>query len=160
MNLIINLVLLITAYLFMEFVAWSNHKYVMHGFLWVWHKDHHIIDQKKARLEDLEFSGLEKNDLFFLVYAIPAIILIICGLAFSIFSMVYIGAGITLYGFTYFMIHDVMIHRRLNLPFLWNHQNRFFRSVVRAHLAHHRPKNKKDFDNFGLLVFPKRYYKE
>jgi len=132
----------------------------MHGFLWKWHADHHIIDQKKAALEDLRFSGFEKNDLFFLVYAIPAIILIIFGLAFSVASMVYIGAGITLYGFTYFLIHDVLIHHRLNLPFLWKNQNHFFRSVVRAHLAHHRPKSRNDFNNYGLLLFSGKYFKE
>jgi beta-carotene 3-hydroxylase len=25
----------------MEFVAWSSHKYVMHGFGWGWHASHH-----------------------------------------------------------------------------------------------------------------------
>jgi len=25
----------------MEFVAWAAHKYLMHGWLWVWHEDHH-----------------------------------------------------------------------------------------------------------------------
>ena len=25
----------------MEFMAWFTHKYIMHGFLWVLHKDHH-----------------------------------------------------------------------------------------------------------------------
>ena len=25
----------------MEFVAWSSHKYIMHGFGWAWHRDHH-----------------------------------------------------------------------------------------------------------------------
>jgi len=35
------------AFLFMEFVAWFTHKYVMHGFLWVLHKDHHHRDGRK-----------------------------------------------------------------------------------------------------------------
>jgi hypothetical protein len=34
------------------------------------------------------------------------------------------------------------------------------RAVVRAHTAHHHPKSRKDFLNFGLLVFPLRFYKE
>ena len=28
----------------MEFVAWFAHKYIMHGFLWSLHKDHHVRD--------------------------------------------------------------------------------------------------------------------
>ena len=155
-----NILLFIVSFLFMEFVAWSNHKYVMHGLLWRWHKDHHIIDQKKVALEDLQFSGFEKNDLFFLVYAIPAIILIIAGLALGKEAPVYIGAGITLYGFTYFMVHDVIIHQRLKIPFLRKNHNPYTRAIIRAHLAHHRPKNRNDFQNYGLLIFPSRFFKD
>ena len=61
----INVALLILSYFFMEFVAWSNHKYVMHGFLWKWHKDHHVNDRKKLALDEMQFSGFEKNDYFF-----------------------------------------------------------------------------------------------
>ena len=25
----------------MEVVAWSSHKYIMHGWGWGWHRDHH-----------------------------------------------------------------------------------------------------------------------
>jgi len=155
----INIALLVGAYCFMEFIAWSNHKYVMHGFLWVWHKDHHTNDRMKVAMHDFKFSGLEKNDLFFLVYAIPAILLIISGLYFKYPSMIFIGAGITLYGFTYFMIHDVIIHQRLKIPFLFRNQNPYTKAIIKAHHAHHRPKNLTDFDNFGLLIFSKRYFK-
>ena len=43
----------------MELVAWASHKYVMHGFGWGWHRDHH---EPHDRL-------LERNDLFALVGA-------------------------------------------------------------------------------------------
>ena len=45
----------------MEFMAWFSHKYIMHGFLWSIHKDHHIKDHK---------SWFERNDLFFIFYAL------------------------------------------------------------------------------------------
>ena len=38
----------------MEGVAWSSHKYVMHGFGWGWHRDHH----------EPHSNVLEKNDLY------------------------------------------------------------------------------------------------
>ncbi len=154
----INLILLISAYLFMEFVAWSNHKFVMHGFLWRWHKDHHVNDQKKVAMNQVSAHGFEKNDLFFLVYALPAIGLFIAGLWMAKYSMVFIATGITLYGLTYFFIHDILIHERLKLPFLHKLQNRYTKAIINAHLAHHRPKNSIDFSNFGLLIFPKRFY--
>lgn len=155
----INLAIVIVSYLFMEFVAWSNHKYIMHGFLWKWHKDHHRKDHQHTLPEKTEDKRFEKNDLFFLVYAIPAIMLMITGFLFQLFPLVYISVGITLYGFTYFIIHDIIIHNRLRVSFLRKNSNFYIRAIIKAHTAHHCPKSKKDFHNYGLLVFPFRYFK-
>ena len=46
----------------MEAITWLTHKYVMHGFLWYLHEDHH---QPKYK------SLFEKNDLFFVIFASP-----------------------------------------------------------------------------------------
>lgn len=94
--MILTIVLLvILSFSFMEFVAWSNHKWIMHGFLWSLHKDHHLTDIAGKPV-------LQKNDYFFLIYAIPAIILIIWGLTISNAYMLAIGGGITLYGLLIF----------------------------------------------------------
>jgi beta-carotene 3-hydroxylase len=156
----INIALIISAFSFMEFVAWFNHKYVMHGFLWKWHVDHHRKDRQKALPEKTEDKKLEKNDLFFLVYAVPAIVLLIIGFTISYYPIVYIGIGITLYGLTYFIIHDVIIHKRLNIPFLQKQRNPLIKAIIKAHTAHHWPKSKNDFNNFGLLIFPKQFFKD
>jgi beta-carotene 3-hydroxylase len=156
----INLLFVLLAYLFMEFVAWSNHKYVMHGFLWTWHADHHRKDHQKGLPLQTEKKRFEKNDYFFLVYALPAIVLMITGFLTGYWPAVFIAAGITLYGLTYFVIHDIIIHKRLNVPFLHGTLNRYTRAIVRAHTAHHHPKSKQDFQNYGLLIFPHRYFKE
>jgi beta-carotene 3-hydroxylase len=156
----INIALIISAFSFMEFVAWFNHKYVMHGFLWKWHVDHHRKDRQKALPEKTEDKKLEKNDLFFLVYAVPAIVLLIIGFTISYYPIVYIGIGITLYGLTYFIIHDVIIHKRLNIPFLQKLRNPLIKAIIKAHTAHHWPKSKNDFNNFGLLIFPKQFFKD
>ena len=148
--MIMIILLIILAFLFMEFVAWSNHKYVMHGFLWSLHKDHHLTDIASKPV-------LQKNDLFFLIYATPAIILIITGLALSNSYFLAIGAGITLYGFTYFIFHDVVYHQRL--PFFTNPKSAYIIALKKAHQAHHKPGNLKDFNNYGLLIFSRRYFK-
>ena len=154
-----NIILLIAAYFFMEFVAWFSHKYIMHGFLWKWHKDHHVHDFQEPHEYEND-KGFEKNDLFFLIYAIPAIILLITGITFKMIPLIYIGIGISLYGLTYFTIHDIMIHRRVNIPFLMNPDNFYIKAVLRAHTAHHWAKSKKEFSNYGLLIFPLRYFKK
>ena len=143
----------ISAFLFMEFIAWSNHKFVMHGFLWKWHKDHHVNDHKKMNnSEEFYKQGFEWNDLFFLIYAVPAIVLLILGIVFDNSVLISLGVGISVYGLTYFIIHDVMIHRRLKIPFLFHPKSKYLKSIIKAHMAHHRGKNIHDFDNFGLLV--------
>ena len=63
--MVLKILIVIITFLFMEFVAWFAHKYIMHGFLWFLHKDHHQVDKDKK---------FQKNDYFFLIFAIPSII--------------------------------------------------------------------------------------
>ena len=155
----LNISLLVLSYFFMEFVAWSNHKYVMHGFLWKWHKDHHRKDRQEYLPEKNENRTFEKNDRFFIVYALPTIVLMITGFMFANYSLVYISIGISLYGFTYFVVHDIIIHKRVHVPFLFKNHNFYTKAILRAHTAHHRPKSKTDFQNYGLLIFPSKFFK-
>ena len=57
-------------FILMEPMTWLIHKYVMHGFLWVLHKDHHDHNHE---------GELERNDLFFIIFALPAIALMYWG---------------------------------------------------------------------------------
>ena len=57
-------VITLITFLIMECVTWLTHKFVMHGFLWYLHEDHH---QPKYK------SVFEKNDLFFVIFAVPSI---------------------------------------------------------------------------------------
>ncbi|MEM6726668.1 MAG: fatty acid hydroxylase, partial [Bacteroidota bacterium] len=99
MNYLIYTLVTLAAVLGMEFVAWAAHKYLMHGFLWVWHEDHH----NPAHNEGF----FEKNDLFFLVFAIPSACCYIFGSIYadSIFWLFFVGVGISIYGIIYFLIH-------------------------------------------------------
>lgn len=135
----------------MEFVAWFAHKYVMHGWLWDWHEDHH-----KPHFEKEGF--FEKNDLFFLVFAIPSALSYIIGSSTAHFWLFFVGIGISIYGLIYFLIHDVYIHQR----FKWFRQldNKYSRGILRAHGAHHAKHTKEDCESFGLLVVDKKYFKK
>lgn len=139
----------ILSFFFMEIVAWFTHKYIMHGFGWYLHRDHHIKEEKK--------SFFEKNDLYVFIYVVPAVILIVTGFSNHNFIPVSIGIGFTLYGLTYFLIHEVVIHKRLR--FNREIKNRYLSALIRAHEAHHVPKNRSDFRCFGLLIFPRRFFK-
>lgn len=135
----------------MEFIAWFAHKYVMHGFLWVWHKDHHEPHFEKE-------GFFEKNDLFFLVFAIPSATCYIIGLNSPYVIFLFIGIGISIYGFIYFLIHDVYIHQR----FKWFKQldNFYSKAILRAHGTHHAVTTKDGCESFGLLVINSKYFKK
>lgn len=133
----------------MEGVAWLAHKYLMHGFLWGLHRDHH----KKETT-----SFFEKNDYFFLIFAIPGIIAMAIGSFYEpLRILLFIGIGITIYGFTYFLVHDVFIHQRFK--WLRNSDNFYFRAIRRAHKMHHKHLGKEDGECFGMLWVPMKYFK-
>ena len=143
--MLLNISLLLTAFFFMEFVAWFTHKYVMHGFLWSWHKSHHSIRK----------GIFERNDLFATVFSIPAIILIITGSFFEIYEIMFIGFGITTYGIFYVIFHDIIVHRRINIKF--KATSAYMKRIINAHYIHHRKHTKHGCEAFGFLYAPPKY---
>lgn len=137
-------IIVLVAFAFMEFMAWFTHKYVMHGYLWILHKDHHAPKKKP----------FERNDLFAVIFAVPSFLLIYFGLLMANVYMVAFGAGIALYGLAYFLFHDIFYHKRLKIfggPKRW-----YFKAIVRAHDDHHIGKK-----NYGFLfMVPVRYLRE
>lgn len=143
----LNILILTGTFLFMEFVAWFTHKYIMHGLLWVLHKDHHVPEN----------HFLEKNDFFFLVFAIPGFFGILLGVE-NLDYRFFIGAGITLYGLAYFLVHDIFIHQRIK--WLRNSNNVYLRALRKAHKVHHKHLGKEEGECFGMLVVPLKYWEE
>lgn len=146
----IYLLVFIITFFFMEFVAWFAHKYIMHGLLWNLHEDHHT--------KESSHSFLEHNDSFFIIFATPAIIFILIASIYHAPILLSIGLGITAYGISYFLVHDVFIHSRLK--WLRNIDNFYFRAIRRAHKIHHKNINKEDGECFGMLVVPFKYFQE
>ncbi len=135
--------IVIATFLFMEWVAWASHKYIMHGFGWAWHRDHHEPHQKV----------LEKNDLYALVGA---------GMSISMFALgsplvmggaawepgTWIGVGILCYGIVYTLIHDGLVHQRY---FRWVPRRGYAKRLVQAHRLHHATIGKEGGVSFGFV---------
>jgi beta-carotene 3-hydroxylase len=149
MNWLLYIAVVIGAFLAMEGVAWFTHKYVMHGICWVWHRDHHHKDH---------YGFFERNDLFFLIFAIPGIVLLLLGTTGHKPVLTCIGTGITLYGACYFFVHDLFIHQRIKV--LRNSNNPYLKAIRRAHKMHHKHLGKEDGECFGMLWVPSKYYKD
>ncbi len=136
--------LVIISFLMMEGITWLTHKYIMHGFLWVLHEDHHDL---------ANVTVFEKNDGFFFIFATPSILLFYFGAIPSLNFMFFIGLGILFYGLAYFLVHDVFIHHRFN--WLNNSKNTYLMGLMLAHKSHH-----KGGKCFGMLYVPRKYMKE
>ena len=148
-NWLIPFLIILGTFIAMEGVAWFTHKYIMHGLLWALHRDHHQKDHD---------GFLERNDFFFLIFAIPGILCLGLGSFFGNPIALYIGIGITVYGAAYFFVHDIFIHQRFKV--LRNADHWYFKAIRRAHKMHHKHINKEDGECFGMLWVPLKYFLE
>lgn len=147
--IILYVAITLLTFVVMEGVTWLTHKYIMHGLLWYLHEDHHQPGYPHV---------FEKNDAFFLIFAIPSAFLSYYGLSHFVYELFSVGLGIFLYGVAYFLIHDVLIHQRFN----WFRyvSNPYFRALRKAHKVHHKHLDKEEGECFGMLFVPLRYFRE
>jgi beta-carotene 3-hydroxylase len=146
--LVIQILIVIATFFFMEFMAWFTHKYVMHGKGWYFHRDHHQVQP----------GFFEKNDVFFLIFAIPSWLFIMYGMIHGNDWKLFVGIGIALYGICYFLVHDVFIHRRFD--WFKHTDNIYFRAIRKAHKVHHKHLDKDEGECFGMLIVPLKYFRE
>tara|TARA_B100001093_G_scaffold467941_1_gene487504 strand:+ start:6754 stop:7209 length:456 start_codon:yes stop_codon:yes gene_type:complete len=146
---LVNISIAVFVFVLMEGVAWFTHRYIMHGLLWHFHKDHHTREN----------SGiLEKNDFFFLIFAVPGSFFVMYGINIGISHIPFwIGLGITLYGMAYFFVHDLFIHQRIKV--LKRTKNKYLLAIRKGHKVHHKKMTKEDGECFGMLIVPLKYFK-
>lgn len=146
MEIVIRVFIVLGVFLFMEGVAWFTHKYIMHGFGWKWHADHHNHHK----------GFFEKNDYYAVVFSISAMSTIIYGdLNREFWYLTYIGLGISLYGVSYFIFHDLIVHKRIKIKFPTN--SPYMKRIMNAHYIHHKVHTKEGAEAFGFLFAPKKF---
>lgn len=134
----------LVTFLAMEALAWAMHKYLLHGPLWFLHESHHRP----------QTTWWEWNDLVSLVYGVAAALLIMHGLANEALTLG-VGVGIAVYGVVYFIFHDIVIHRRIRVPYRF--QSRYVNRLIRAHKIHHKHLGQDPSEAFGFLYAPRKY---
>ena len=128
----------------MEGVAWASHKYIMHGWGWGWHRDHH----------ERHDNVLEKNDLYAVVGAAMSISMFMLGSPLVMGSSAwepatFIGLGVLGYGILYTLAHDGLVHQRY---FRWVPKSGYAKRLVQAHKLHHATRSKQGGVSFGFLI--------
>ena len=138
------ILLTILGFTAMEFFSYAVHRYVFHGILWRVHQTHHTPRK----------GWFEFNDIFSLIFAVVSMALMIFAEKPLSNSLAFpVGLGIALYGFFYFITHDLFTHRRF-LPF--KSQNGILLTIRAAHQKHHQSIEKP----FGLFVFDYKKFKK
>ncbi len=143
MNIWASLLIVIATVITMEFVAWGSHKYIMHGFGWEWHRDHHEPHDK----------ALEKNDLFGLFGAALSISMFAIGSPLIMSTSAWqpgtwVGLGVLFYGIIYTAVHDGLVHQRY---FKYVPRSGYAKRLVQAHKLHHATVGKEGGVSFGFV---------
>ena len=145
--LILKVLFVLSIVAAMEWLAWFSHKYIMHGFGWGWHRDHH----------EPHSGFLEKNDRFAIFGALLSISMFALGspmirgdAAWPLAT--YVGLGVLLYGVIYTLVHDGLVHQRW---FRWVPRKGYAKRLVQAHKLHHATIGKAGGVSFGF-VFAQR----
>lgn len=143
MSAVAATLIVIATVIAMEGLAWSSHKYVMHGFGWGWHRDHH----------EPHAGFFERNDLYALVGAAISITFFALGSPLirgpaAWPPATWIGVGVLLYGVIYTLVHDGLVHQRW---FRWVPRRGYARRLVQAHKLHHATIGKHGGVSFGFI---------
>ena len=138
--MLLNGAILVGTVLLMELVAYSVHRWIMHGPGWGWHESHHVDH------DDL----LEKNDLYAVLFGALALVLIV--LSSGRGPAYWVGVGMSVYGCLYFVVHDGLVHQRW--PFRWVPRHGYLKRLVQAHRLHHAVDGREGCVSFGFLYAP------
>lgn len=144
MQTLAAILIIATTVLAMEFVAWSSHKYIMHGFGWGWHRDHH----------EPHDGFLERNDLYAVFGAAISITFFALGSPLvrgdaAWWPGTFIGLGVLAYGLIYTLVHDGLVHQRW---FRWVPKRGYAKRLVQAHKLHHATIGKEGGVSFGFVL--------
>lgn len=138
-----GLLVVVATVLGMEVFAYAMHRWVMHGPGWFLHKSHH---EPRSGL-------LERNDWFAVIFALPSIAGIFMTTQLGLHpAWLWIGIGIAVYGATYFIFHDVIVHQRLTHRYV--PRSSYMKRIVQAHRLHHAVETRTGTVSFGFLYAP------
>ena len=131
----------IAAFVAMEIVTYAAHRWIMHGPLENLHNGHH-----RNATRSVPKRGLESNDVFPLAFSI----IVMAGLwvGFNVNGMswlVAVCAGVTMYGVTYTLVHDGIIHGRI--PGMSRVASPTAARLSAAHRTHHHT----NAEPYGML---------
>lgn len=126
----------VLAFVAMEGVSYSAHRWLMHGVGMTWHRSHHAPPTGER---------FERNDLFPLCFSAVGVLLFAVATIRDSSTVWAVAAGITAYGAIYLAVHELYIHRRLPIRIPANAYLDWLRD---SHRDHHRT----GAEPYGMLL--------
>ena len=121
----LELLLFLGSFVFMEGVAYITHKYVMHGFLWSLHESHHRpregLLRKKRPVRIFLRPAVDTADL--------------AGRQCQPDAVLPIGTGLTAYGL--FLLRLSRRHSAPPAAVRYRGNNAYMKRIIQAHYVHH-----------------------
>ena len=144
MDIAVPILIVFATIMAMEWTAWASHKYIMHGWGWAWHRDHH----------EPHDNIFETNDLYGIVGAVMSISMFALGSPmiageYAWEPATWIGLGILSYGIIYTLVHDGLVHQRY---FKWVPKRGYAKRLVQAHKLHHATVGREGGVSFGFVI--------
>ena len=137
------LLLFVVTIALMEGFAYVMHRWVMHGPGWFLHASHH-----RPRT-----GFFEANDLYFVIFAMPSILLLLGGVQWGWGNWATaVGAGVAAYGAIYLGFHDIIVHRRIETGYV--PRSPYMKRIVQAHRLHHVVESRDGTVSFGFIWAP------
>jgi beta-carotene 3-hydroxylase len=136
-----DILVVVATFLLMEPFTYAAHRWIMHGPGMRLHRSHHTNAARSIP------TKWEANDVFPLVFAVVVMGALALGFNATPFAvLVPMSIGISLYGATYFGVHDLYIHRRIRL--LGDRHIAPLERLADAHRLHHTTNG----EPYGMLM--------
>ncbi|WP_393971787.1 hypothetical protein OXIME_000370 [Oxyplasma meridianum] len=141
-NIILDTIVFFIAFFGMEGAARLMHKYVMHGFLWSIHKDHHIDMGHK----------FQRNNLFGLFFASISVAFFVTWAKTGNTVFASAGLGMAMYGLANLVVHDMIMHNSY-LHLRDRKHSKYVTNLIAVHNMHHQNDGKNKGVNWGFLFY-------
>jgi beta-carotene 3-hydroxylase len=122
--LLVDVLVFVASFGAMEAVSAATHRWVMHRAGMRWHRSHHAPST----------GGWEANDLFPLMFSLIGFGVFLAAWLARANILYWIGSGIAAYGVAYLIVHEIFIHRRIDVHVP---ESRFVQWLRRSHGVHH-----------------------
>ncbi|MFA8449344.1 MAG: hypothetical protein ACEPOW_01480 [Bacteroidales bacterium] len=141
---ILKIIYAVIAFVLMEFFAYAINRHIIYGPLWY----------MKSRSSKKSYSKKKGNPFFAVFFSALFILCLYIGTHSYMHELVYIAIGIFIYGIMFFILQDILVHRKVRI-FVFRASKLYYRVVITAYKAYKNDPRKA----FYPLIPPFKFFR-